>query len=1565
MELDLATDFPDFVETGFFRSSNDEPRRLYEHQAEALRQYRAGRHIVIATGTGSGKTEAFLLPILSTLLRESACWPDTGKEPAIRALLLYPLNALVEDQMIRLRRGLNGDSLGKDPKTPRSWLRDHRADKRITFGRYTSQTPVPGSFEKRREKWNEARIALEDQWRRILESAAKNELKDEDVQYHFPCMDTDSAECWDRFSMQRNAPDLLITNFSMLNVMLMRRREDGMFDQTRHWLEGDPWRSGNDVAPTRYFHLVVDELHSYRGTAGGEVSLLLRLLLDRLGLSPNSPQLRFLASSASLTDDAATRSFITSFLGTDSSEKDDFLHRFSLIQDPPRQKGIKSPDLRGKMEMFEEIAATSSLSTVNRSSSSSEEADGMTALKDELPLMREIAEDFNSLSGVYTVADLAGRWFGDSENAAAAAGVLTALNSLRDSGRTGAPMRMHVFFRTVPGLWACSNPDCGILPENYRHADRLFGKLYRRPVLTCGCGARVLDLLLCRHCGEVFLGGSKWRAEDNTLFLTHGQPDLERIPGSGWRQRRYGEYAVFWPETEKPKLIEWRPASEGLHHQWIRSAYNCFTGKIESLARQTNCWLYKIDPQGGAAGHLAPPDWEISYTGLPTRCPKCDADGHRRNREPFPPVQEHVTTVNRVNQLLADGLIRSTEPTGDGETLRKLVIFSDSRQNAAKLASGIELEHYRDLVRQCLVQHFTAATDLRRIMVKYLRSGRNGLSDREFSMWRDDPGITSEYKDAIKTWRDYRDELNEKQRRIIASLENEHSRTVFSVTQAANATRKKLLDLGVNPAGPRPSLQGDQRSGRWTRLLTSRGNDLEFLDEEYLEDSQRFLYKSIKEMSERECIYTLFAHRRKSAEALLLGRVTYNPDIAAPDLSRYGLNADQSSAAIEILIRIMGELRRLEGERYSRYYQALPTPFMNFVAEVTGINNNLQKAFSLELVEFLARHGLTTAPERVTLRFGNLYFIPAETGAPYWQCNRCNTILLRNAFQRCWNCLEPLDAATQRIVRTDNAEPDYYAYLSSDRTESYRLHCEEMTGQTDYGEARRRQRLFQDITLAKNGENIHFDGIDLLSVTTTMEAGVDIGGLESVMMANFPPQRFNYQQRVGRAGRRNSSLATALTVSRGSNHDEAHYTNPRRMLSTTPSAPYIDVERLEMQKRFLMKEVLRRTFWESKVGGENVHGSFGTVGDWASNAPLLLRWLDRNKSELSGIIDTLVRGTTVASRKQELAEWAAVGMPEAINMAVRDQPGFPGAPLSQALADCGQLPMFGLPTRMRQLHHHRPNRLPGDGIARDLDIAISQFAPKSQTIKDKSKLTAVGVVTFQEQWNRVREEDGRGVPHRFCQCPACTTLFHEPLPEGFCPVCQAPLDENAAFTAWEPLGFTVEYNFETGEGEREDDDGYFEWTPRSTPARLCMPSRPMRKVSGRNIASASLPGTVYSVNDNDGKLFRMEQLRSHRALWVHRDALNDGGDPSRPQRGFWLNDLDGNSAVDVALCSARTTDVLLLRHSDVPAFLHSNPDAPAGRVYCKAAYYSWGYMARRAAANYLDVSVDELNMNTT
>jgi len=245
---------------------------------------------------------------LTRSLRVSQRGHET-RSAAVRALILYPMNALVEDQMSRLRRALDSDNA-------RDWMREHRSGNRIYVGRYNGATPVPGHEFRATGKPDRSRI--EDLAEKLAEmeiaSAEAREhgrrTGDEDVQYFFPRLDGAEMRC--RWDMQDAPPDILITNYSMLSIMLMRDSDSAIFDKTRDWLREE----------SSIFHLVIDELHLYRGTAGTEVSYLLRLLLDRLGLSPASPKLRILASSASLERDDESVRYLSEFFGVQWSADD-------------------------------------------------------------------------------------------------------------------------------------------------------------------------------------------------------------------------------------------------------------------------------------------------------------------------------------------------------------------------------------------------------------------------------------------------------------------------------------------------------------------------------------------------------------------------------------------------------------------------------------------------------------------------------------------------------------------------------------------------------------------------------------------------------------------------------------------------------------------------------------------------------------------------------------------------------------------------------------------------------------------------------------------------------------------------------------------------------------------------------------------------------------------------------------------------------------------------------------------------------------------------------------------
>ncbi|MGH8552206.1 MAG: hypothetical protein ACRERS_02835, partial [Methylococcales bacterium] len=390
---------------------------------------------------------------------------------------------------------------------------------------------------------------------RDMESDASLVADNAEARRFFPAMD--GAEMWSRWDMQDAPPDLLITNFSMLNIMLMRGIETGIFDATKRWLESDR---------SRVFHLVVDELHTYRGTPGTEVAYLLRVLLDRIGLAPDSDQLRIIASSASLDAEASGLDYLEQFFGRDRNR---FYIERGAMQNPDATAidAVRPHALafchyaRSLKEIEERLGRASALHRAVGCPQAAIEASPERLLHETAEKVR-LAEAFRAAclddDGKQllpqTPSRLADRIFAgtlpEDEQKEAIEGVLACLSSARSRHDIAPlPLRAHLFFRNVQGIWACTNPLCTEVSGRGEHCP--VGTLHYQPVLSCRCGSRVLELLVCESCGEVFFGGYRRSDAQNPgkWFLSADHPDLEAAPDMAFLDRDYGNYAVFWPST--------------------------------------------------------------------------------------------------------------------------------------------------------------------------------------------------------------------------------------------------------------------------------------------------------------------------------------------------------------------------------------------------------------------------------------------------------------------------------------------------------------------------------------------------------------------------------------------------------------------------------------------------------------------------------------------------------------------------------------------------------------------------------------------------------------------------------------------------------------------------------------------------------------------------------------------------------------------------------------------------------------------------------------------------------
>jgi len=1574
------TDVANFISQGLFPSS----WTLYQHQRDVFEEVVInGRDAVVTTGTGSGKTECFLLPILAAIVRESIVWtaPDQRSDEwdwwnhstmqgqrhrwadrvgqryhetrpaAIRALILYPLNALVEDQLARLREAL--DSPGA-----RFWLRDNRQGNMIYFGRYTGRTPISGD----RNPSNISRLRNE-----LLSIHQDAQAVSGNAAQRF-FQSLDGAEMWSRWDMQDAPPDILITNYSMLNIMLMRSIENPIFDQTRQWLS----QSSDNV-----FHLVVDELHTYRGTPGTEVAYLLRVLIDRLGLHPESDQLRIISSSASLDSGISGLQYLEQFFARDRS-------RFCVIGGPTyvippiTQATVSLASYVSAFAQFAHSIHIGGMSTLpqatdrlNTAVGTPIESTGMnTAECINAALVHVRALDALRLACTTnqqviprTPNELAQSIFPGTSNQQAqmaVEGLLTAVSYARNStGVAPLPIRVHLMFRNLQGLWICTDPNCRQAPP--RSYPVPAGAIHYIPTLTCACGSRVLELLYCEACGEVLFGGYRRdTGNPNEWYLSPDHPNLEAAPDMAFLDRDYDRYAVFWPANRplQPASTDW--TQDNIRRTW-RAAYLDPIDGLVGLGGSpsgVSGFLYYIPAIHGKN----PPPPEIGREAYPAHCPRCDADWSQRTVIRSP-IRTQRTGFQKIAQVLSDALMRElSQPPLSTE--RKLVVFSDSRQDAAKLSAGMRFSHYRDTLRQALMTALGRQGSGPQAFAAQC-VGQALSSDQQLAA----TGFQTEYSaDAIiiamaanpaTAGLPFGTNPSLTYQQAAQQIMHRAANGPYLVTQIVADVSSQLITEGMNPSGYGTNAlwtNPQNRNGSWRDLYNwPSGSRPNAKPQVQLTQSQRDHLRRIQDGSFVELMDIIFASGRRSIESLRLALPTTDR-ISHPASS----NLIQEGA--DGTIRLLGARRRLSTHRCSSQ-NSTPGYIVVYLSEMARQNGISPGAFIDDVIGYLSTGGyLNTA--HYYLEVTSLCLLSA--GSLFYECTQCRRIHLHRSGGVCTDCYFPLGPA--QLTTGAQLTPDYYTYLATQADNLFRLNCEELTGQTNKEDARKRQRLFQDFCLPAPEENQLVDPVDLLSVTTTMEAGVDIGSLLAVMMANMPPMRFNYQQRVGRAGRRGSGVSIALTMCRGRSHDDYYFQRPLRITSDPPPQPYVDMRRESIMKRVLAKEILHQAFASLNLfdrgGGENVHGEFGSASGWnqvpqgalptITIADLVLNWIQQNTIEIVRVCNVLLTyaDPTLQVQMQSLIDYCRNDLVPSITEVTID-PRYSQSALSERLANAGILPMFGFPTRIRFLFHDRPRNAfpwpPDDVIDRELDIAISQFGPGAETVKDGIIHTAIGVVNYHPQGNRVIEEPNPlGPDISVGLCASCQAVDGSQPPPPSCAVCGATALQDPGYRTIrlaQPAGFRTWYD------SSRDFDGVFEWTPRASRPKMGVTPVPSQYRANFEVWAGQ--ETIYVVNDNNGRLFSFEKL-SHGETWVTRDALQSIGVSNPP--------IDIAAGIDQrALASVKITDVMVLGIANWPIGIRTSPAGPRG-VEVRSAMFSAGFLLRRAAADYLDVHEWEIKV---
>jgi len=1014
-------------------------RTLYQHQSQAIKMLLGGQNALVTTGTSSGKTLCYQVPILDDLVRNPG--------PGVRAIIIYPLNALANDQIAEWDALLSG-------------LDD------VTFARFTGQTPTDEKdyqrllYEEVASSVDDLGLSANERSRRI--QAEVRRRQEDDRGRHRNRLNH-------REGIRETPPNILITNFSMLEYLLERPIDASVF-------------SGS-----RLHFLVLDEVHSYRGIQSTEIAFLIRRLKARLGID----DLRCIATSATLgkSDEPGrtqARRFATDLFGETFDEP-------NPLRGEPKPVSLLEPSIRPAPADY--IAALDAV-MAGTDEGAADLAAAHLLSPDAAGLSDVLLRDANVydlrrqhlLAPRHRDAAAADVWPGHPDGGAG----LTALLGLvawegRERDLPLLPARQHYFVKSMEGLFVCLRTDCpgrlGDDPAWFVTRTHEFVEDGDCPACAeVGRPSRLVETVGCRTCGYLY-GALQDRGPKEQALGDAGvnTPFDSFSTDLGEDNEAFRSYFSLTPEMPWPGQVsgdeEEDDAEEGLLPSAARILHWCAACglRVEPGAGYA-CRCEKPHPRTIQVVHrqceMDPEDRRKTEVNLRRRrlmreCPNC-----HYKRVSVEPVHRYREWRDEMGAAMAIPLtyfqIRPTEE----RKASKLLCFTDNRQRAAAFPTMLEER--------------TFPNDFGRALLLTLRE--------RGPMAIDDLGQELEVLAA-----------DEKNRLFLPPARLPDGAADARIVRRAWDAEVMAHFASMDAAGRTPEDLG---------LLTVRYD----LDTDWREGPRRRLAAHGLDAAEADdVVQVLLSFLRRDKAIVLPAGV--DPDAPAfgsiPWKFVYALATGEKREGLTV----KGWMRA--PERLKRYGH---TPVGDYLSRMLGASDE-------DVFEVARRvwEDLCDAHVLVRLNLGDFYQLDHEMltaslvpSGSRFVCDRCQTV---TSLAPCAVCPRLGCKGTLRARDWAIGEQTLVARWVSGADQRFAsVRVAEHTAQIAKSNAEQIERDFRAPDSAGRA------GVDVLSSTTTFEMGINIGDLQTVLLRNAPRSSANYVQRIGRAGRGRDKNAICVTL---------------------------------------------------------------------------------------------------------------------------------------------------------------------------------------------------------------------------------------------------------------------------------------------------------------------------------------------------------------------------------------------------------------------------------------------------